>query len=432
MLQASFAASVIAASDSDPSPDPRSGFVSLKETRILRSLGSAPITVEDLASSSLMNPAMARIMAKRLVEKGLAAVVGDGRYALADGRRTRSVTVSTDRLGDVKTRVGKSKLSLLVGDAEDRLRGLAAESVDTIVTSPPYYKERNYWSRGQTGWEATPDAFVERIIEILAQCSRVLTRHGLMFFNFDDMVEDGKLACIDAKIIVRLDEAGFEKHREIIWRKMNPVPNGTDNGLAHSYEKILVFRPKGADHYWDPYASRQDAKTGGMKRLDDVWDIAVASSGHPLKGSHNALFPVELVARCLDLATSEGGYCPLCRAPWGRVLERGESTWKKVGAEWGRNRKEAIRRGKCDFADLLDADGKTVGKKMADMKHVGWEPSCAHGRRPVKARVLDPFVGSGTTGLESTNRGYDFIGIDINAESVASAAESILEYGSRP
>jgi len=404
-------------------------FVSYKESQVLRALKSSPLTIEDLAARSLTNQPMTRILVKRLVEKGFARVFGDGRYALvATGEKTRAVTVSTERLGDVNLGIGKAKISLLVGDAEDRLRALADESVDVIVTSPPYYKERNYWSRGQTGWEPTPDAFVARIVDILAQCSRVLTRHGLMFLDFDDQVVDGKLACIDAKIAVRLDEAGFEKHREIIWRKINPAPSGTDNALAHSYEKIFVLRPKGGAHYWDFYASRQDAKTGGMKRLDDVWEIAVASS-HPLKGAHNALFPVELVRRCLDVATSEGGYCPRCHAPWTRIIERGETTWKKAGASNPRSRLHAIRRGKADFIDVIDVNGKSVKKKMADMKHVGWEPSCSHGKRPVKAMILDPFVGGGTTGLVAAERGCGFTGIDINRGNVAFAAEALAEHG---
>ncbi len=413
----------------------RCAFVSLKESRILGVLNGTPLTVEEISGLSLTNPATTRILAKSLVEKGLVAIVGDGRFLLPNTRAEKGFKV-TPRHGDVHCRIGRSKTSFLVGDAEDRLRGLAESGVifDVGVTSSPYWKERDYWTRGQMGWEPTPDAFASRMLDILAQVARVLSPCGFFFWNFDDHVDKGKLFGIDRKVLTRIEEIGLEEHREIVWVKTNATPSGTDRSMAHAHEKIYMLRHKRADHYWDFYNARQDAKTGGMKRLSDVWEFPVANNG-PFKGVHNALFPIELVKRCLDVAASEGGYCPKCRAPWERDVERGESTWKKVGATHQRSSEDAMRRGKADFNEAIYANGKVAKKKMADMKHIGWRraESCSHvNAAPVAARIFDPFMGAGTTALECVARGYNFTGIDINHETVAIAANAVVEHGRKP
>lgn len=386
------------------------------EAAVMSRLSDTPRPLDVLAAKSGLTRSEARVAMDGLVKKNLAAPRAGAGYALS---------TSTARGGRRRGDVVEDRFAVLVGDAEERLGVLPDGCVDAYVMSSPYYKERDYGVAGQIGWEDTPDAFVARVLRVLGECSRTLAPHGLIFFNFDDHVAKGRQSCLDAKILTKLSSVGLEKFREIIWHKEAPIPNGTDNAPSHSYEKIFVLKKIGQKHYWDTFKARKDAKTGGMKRLDDVWTIQQSSLRHHGSGRHYATFPPELVERCLDVSTSEKGYCSVCGAPWERVLERGASTWKQHGIKASDVKAAAKKKGKADTNVAVDANGKRRFMKMADMKHVGWRPTCSHRAKPKKALVCDPFVGSGTTGRVAVRRGCDFFGVDLNPESVKLAAKAI-------
>lgn len=76
--------------------------------------------------------------------------------------------------------------TILQGDALDKVKGLAAASVDCVVTSPPYYQLRDYDTRGQVGLEETVHAWVERLREVVQEIARVLTPTGTLWLNLGD------------------------------------------------------------------------------------------------------------------------------------------------------------------------------------------------------------------------------------------------------
>ncbi len=347
-----------------------------------------------------------------LISKGLAELDGGG-YVLSGGKpkKRRDVLNSKDVVED--------RFLVLVGNSEERLQIVPSNTVDAFVLSPPFWKERDYKAAGQIGWEKTVEEFVARILRVLEHCARILRPHGLIFFNFDDHCHNGALSCIDSAISVGLKSIGLEKHREVPLIKKTHLPNGTDSSMSHAYEKLLILRRRGEKHYWDAYNARQDAKSGGKKRLSDVWEIMVGDNPHA-KGKHFAAFSKDLVRQCLDVGVSEKGYCPACGAPWVRVLKRGVSTYKQAGMTSDRARQHRKRTGKAHW------NNAEVTKKMADMQHVRWRPSCSHTRRkPVKPVIADPFLGSGTTGVVALERGYEFIGCEIN-EGYARDAAALL------
>lgn len=410
------AASKSSAAAEPVAAEPQSARLTSLEAAVLPKLGDVPAPAETLAAKAKLTRGDTRIALSGLAAKGLAAMKGGCGWALST-----STSPGGKRPGDVV----EKGFAILVGDAEERLGVLGDESVDMIATSSPYWHERDYGVAGQIGWERTPDAFVSRIVGVLKECGRVLRKHGLIFFNFDDHVSAGKLACLDAKIMTKLDAAGLEKFREIVWHKPNPQPCGTDNAPSHSYEKVFILRKKGAKHYWDAYAAREVAKGGGMKRIGDVWEVPVGGGGAHSNGAHYAAFPAEIVEKCLAVGTSEKGYCVTCGSPWVRVLERGQSTWKAVGATARRAASVRAKTGKADDNNARDAAGRNVAKKMADMRHTGWKPTCHCGAQVVKAVVADPFCGSGTTGIVSVARGCEFFGVDLNPQYVKDAAAAI-------
>lgn len=389
------------------------------ETRVLNSLTLAPQKIEELSAVCGFGFVTVRSVLGELAEKGLVSgSVGFG-YTLPTSLPVRA------RQGN-RHDIVEDRFAVLCGDAEERLSWLPDSCADLIVTSSPYYKQRDYGVAGQIGWEPTSDVFVSRIVAVLAQCSRILRPHGLMFFNFDDGSGDphaGKQECCDAKIMARLDEAGFNKFRTIIWHKTCSQPNGNDRAPNHVFEMVFVLKKPGASHYWDAFSAREEAKNGGYRRLTDIWDIAPDS-----KSDHIAPFPQALVQRCIEVGVSDR-YCSACGAPWKRGIERISSSWKDKFEYAG----PATANGKVRDGNVRDKNGHVICRmKMADMKHVGWTPSCRHRAKAVKALIVDPFCGDGTTGIVATRFGNDFLGIDLNPDSVKTSATAIRRTITKP
>jgi DNA modification methylase len=151
----------------------------------------------------------------------------------------------------------------------------------------------------------------------------------------------------------------------------------------------------------EQFAVKHDHETtADGANLRDVWTIAA----EPLKEKHYAAFPTELVHRCLAAGTSAKGYCPACGAPWVRCIE-----------ENFRQTQNGVR---ADAKGLNELDGRGgYPRGVTETTTTGWRPSCPcppSGPRP--GLVLDPFAGSGRTGIEALRMGLDFIGIDLNEE----------------
>lgn len=135
--------------------------------------------------------------------------------------------------------------------------------------------------------------------------------------------------------------------------------------------------------------------------MSDLWRIAA----EPLRDElHYASYPTELVRRCLQSSTSERGYCVACGAPWARVVESKavpHPSPRAVGRE-------------------IDSKGGNQASGSAslapDTKTIGWRASCRCKAETRPGLVLDPFCGSGRTGIAANRLGLDFIGIDLNPE----------------
>lgn len=132
-----------------------------------------------------------------------------------------------------------------------------------------------------------------------------------------------------------------------------------------------------------------------------VWEIATA----PFPEAHFATFPVALVEPCIKAGTSERGCCPQCGAPWVRVVERAE-------------RIRPLRQGKYTETGA-NGTNRVAGaayeaQRQPDLT-LGWQPTCrCDAGEPVPCTVLDPFGGSGTTGLVADRLGRDAILVELN------------------
>jgi len=121
---------------------------------------------------------------------------------------------------------------------------LEENSIDCVFTSPPYWNKRNY-ANSSLGSEENPQKYVGNLIDHFQDTQRVLKKTGSFFLNIGDTYEKGNLQNIPHRIVIGLQDNGWILRNTIIWHKSNPKPHSSKNSLTPSYEFIfhLVLSP---------------------------------------------------------------------------------------------------------------------------------------------------------------------------------------------
>jgi DNA modification methylase len=226
--------------------------------------------------------------------------------------------------------------TLIVGDARDRLRELPDQSVNCVVTSPPYWRMRDYGTAGQMGLEGTLDEYVAELVAIFAEVKRVLRDDGTVWLNLGDCYAHKQVVGVPWRVAFALQDDGWYLRSDIVWSKPNPVPESCKDRptKAHEFVFLLTKGPRyaydaeaikepaewarwgkqnGNDKYADvPSKARMvqthtrdelRAKHGGKKNARSVWTIPTQS----YRGAHCAVFPEALAERCILAGCPEGG-----------------------------------------------------------------------------------------------------------------------------
>ena len=242
--------------------------------------------------------------------------------------------------------------TLYCGDAITALRDVADESVNCIVTSPPYYSLRDYGVDGQIGLENTVDEYVNSLCNVMDELYRVLRKDGVLFLNLGDTYYSGKGAShgkdlkshkrrfglrpvdksgglganierksiigIPWRVAIEMTTRRWVLRSPIIWHREKALPESVKDRPRRSYEYIFMFA-KDRKYYFN----RQPLID---KQIDeDVWTIIPRPSGTEID---TAPYPDELVSRCLEIG------CP----PHGTVLDPfvGSGTTMAVATATGR------------------------------------------------------------------------------------------------
>ena len=326
------------------------------------------------------------------------------------------------------------------GDARRLPDELTAHSVDLIVTSPPYWRKRDYGIEEQIGQEKTSGEYVSAIIDAMQEWRRVLRPSGSVFLNIGDTYWKKSLQGIPSLVEERAREAGWKLRNRIIWIKKGGMPDPAQDRLAGRHEYILHFVING--YYYDlfGYAEKFSAGRKGANP-GDVWEIAPQRN----LGKHLAPFPGEIVERAIILACPQL-VCSTCGSPRRRIVMR--------TAELDESRPQARRAleiakeknltpqhiaaiqatgisdaGKARFVQNgTDRNTESVRKLAAEAKEMlggyfreftfakrkscGWT-DCGCGARYSPGIVLDPFMGTGTTLNVAARLGRSAIGIDL-------------------
>jgi len=180
-------------------------------------------------------------------------------------------------------RVGKCEV--VCSNTLEYLKTMKDESVDMIITSPPYYALRKYpddcvieWGDGtkcQLGLEPTPDLYVKHLSMIIKELYRVLKKEGVFFLNIGDTYSNDKfntdvprkgLLAIPERVLLECMKTGFIRRNTIIWHKPNSLPIPFKDRLANTFEYVYVL-VKNKKYYFNLDAIREQYDEKTIERI---------------------------------------------------------------------------------------------------------------------------------------------------------------------
>ncbi|MGH8476541.1 MAG: DNA-methyltransferase [Methylococcales bacterium] len=218
--------------------------------------------------------------------------------------------------------------SIIEGDAHIVLGRLPDESVQSVITSPPYWGLRDYKLPGQIGLEESLPQFLNRLVAIFAEVKRVLKNDGTLWLNIGDGYTSGNrgwrapdkknaaramnvrpdtpeglkpkdLLGIPWRLALRLQEDGWYLRSDIIWHKPNAMPESVKDRPTRAHEYLFLLS-KSEQYHYDRSAILE--VNGRNKR--SVWNV----NTQPLSLPHAAAFPPALIRPCILVSTRAGDY----------------------------------------------------------------------------------------------------------------------------
>jgi hypothetical protein len=334
---------------------------------------------------------------------------------------------------------GSTKPFILDIQADARRIPLPESSLELVVTSPPYWRKRDYGFAGQIGQEPTPQEYVGNLITALREWRRILTRWGSVFINIGDTYWNRSLAGVPGRLESAACDDGWILRNRIVWTKPGGMPEPAKNRLANRHEYILHLTVS-SDYYYDMVGYAEQYSNGSNP--GDVWEIPLQRN----MGSHLEPYPDEIVQRALLLACPSE-VCLACGLPRSRIIQKTSDLdpnrpqarrAMELAKEKGLTAKHiaAIQAtGISDAGKALRVQTGT-GRNSEDVKRlaseakaalggyfreftfakkrtVGWSKcGCGAAFRP--GIVMDPFKGTGTTLRVAAALGRSAVGVDLS------------------
>jgi len=342
------------------------------------------------------------------------------------------------------------------GDTLEVLKTFPDESVDCIITSPPYWGLRDYRVEGQIGLESTLEEYIEKILKITNELKRVLKKTGVMFWNHGSSYQDKCDTMQNYRLILKMiDEQKWTLRDTIIWAKKiwiakenksigNAMPCSVRDRCNFTYEPIFML-VKNKKYFFDleilkvPYTKPLNRWGGNKLKVatnkSSVWDKLTNQSTYrdrnlrpdplgskrpnvwqvntkPLKLLHCAAYPTTLIEDLIKVGCPQW-VCKKCNKPRERIIKikylkkRENKRNKKPREELGKVMQEVPTKG-----------------WLTEKLTVGWtDCGCNYGWK--SGIVLDPFMGSGTTAVVAQSLGRNWIGIELNPEYIKMAYKRI-------
>lgn len=180
---------------------------------------------------------------------------------------------------------------ILKGDVWAGLSTLENNSIDCVITSPPYWSQRNYGFNGQIGLENTLDDYISRLVTIFNRLRQKLKPKGVFFLNIGDKYlskyGNTPLGCIPFKLVYHLVKDGWNLEEIIIWYKPNHMPSSVKNRFTNTYEPIFILS-KDSFNYFNAFNKKRP--------FTKILKIPL----QPVPYKHMATYPEKLIESLLS------------------------------------------------------------------------------------------------------------------------------------
>lgn len=330
-----------------------------------------------------------------------------------------------------------------IGDCRDILPTLPAESVQCVVTSPPYFGLRDYGRDGQIGLEPSPSEFVEAMVQVFREVRRVLRADGTLWLNLGDSyagtgglsVQSGKefegrargrqklcrsarakpdgwiktkeLVGIPWMVAFALRADGWYLRQDIIWAKPNPMPESVRDRCTKSHEYLFLLS-KSERYYFDADAIAEPLAASSIDRLSQPTLDQQAGSDRVPGKTNGAMKAVR--AKGNRKTFRGGGVYTGGRSFDNDADIQNDSIGNAPNLRDVRNRRSVWTVATMPFKEA----------HFATFPEALIEPCILAGTKPGDV-VLDPFMGAGTTAVVATRYGRNYVGCELNSEYAAIA-----------
>jgi len=270
-------------------------------------------------------------------------------------------------------------INILHGDCIESLKSLEDQSINTCITSPPYFNLRNYGHKDQLGLESNSEEFIQNLVNVFSQVKRVLKDDGTLWLNMGDTWDKKKqLLGIPWRTALALQQDGWILRSDIIWHKPNVMPSSVRDRVTNCHEYIFLLS-KNKKYYYDNEIIKEDSTFKNSK--GEFRPNGMAGIGKKNKGKK------------------------------GFEIRSGLS-----------NMKEQPKRNKRSVWTITN-------KPFKDAHFAVFPPDliepCVLAGCPKNGTILDPFAGSGTTGVVAQKHNRNAVLVELNDEYIKIAKKRL-------
>lgn len=290
-------------------------------------------------------------------------------------------------MSDIRNRV-------ILGDVREIARTLPDDFFQAIVTSPPYYGHRNYAkydSTNEIGQEKDEDTYISNLVGVFSELRKKLKPDGLLWLNLGDTYRDKALLGIPWRVALSLQEDGWILRSDVIWYKPNAMPASIKDRPTTDHEYVFMMA-RNKDYYYDADAVREPHVTfsehsrmkGGRRHFGKI-------GGTPESGKN-------------------AGNSNLHDARWDQAFH-----------PKGRNKRTVWE---IPLGKFRDAHFAVYPEKLVE--------TCILASTREGDYILDPFAGSGTTGVVAYRLARNFTGVELVDKYQQMAQKRIDELSAQP
>lgn len=279
------------------------------------------------------------------------------------------------------------KNTIINGDSLSELKKLSTNSIDCIVTSPPYFQQRNYDMANQIGQESSVEEYVSVLRQVFNECRRILKPTGTLWLNLGDKYKNKQMLGMPWRVAIALQDDGWILRNDVIWHKPNAMPSSSKDRLTVDHEYVFMF-VKDADSYiFNQDLIREPHVTFSEK--------SKMKGGRNHFGKRNS---TPEIGKNINNPNLHDG------------------RWDQAFHPLGRNKRTVWN---IPLSKFRGAHFAVFPVELADI--------CIRASCSENSIVLDPFFGSGTTGVSAIQNSCNYLGIELNPKYIEIANKRLID-----